>query len=341
MSNKIGRNYLCPCGSGKKYKHCCLIHDQQSNQVSDNNFIPGFHETLSNQEFSSLEEAQAFMNGFTQKQNQAPQADFHGLSSEQMHRLLNFTFESPEVIFFSEQFTNNIKAPMFTLFYMLVEHISEKGLKPTAKGNLPRNLCREIALHYLGEEKYQEQIRFGQINKEEDYFDLHVVRLVAELSGLIRKYKGKFILSKKCKNLLTKEDNKQLFLLLLKAYITKFNWGYWDRYEELNFIQQSFAFTLYLLKQYGEDRLSSEFYADQFLKAFPALLQEVTHTPYFEPEDELKRCYTLRVLKRFTGFLGLAQVEPVGDDELLVKEYSIQKLPLLDELVRFPKGTKH
>lgn len=21
---KIGRNDLCPCGSGKKYKHCCL-----------------------------------------------------------------------------------------------------------------------------------------------------------------------------------------------------------------------------------------------------------------------------------------------------------------------------
>lgn len=24
MSNKIGRNAPCPCGSGKKYKKCCL-----------------------------------------------------------------------------------------------------------------------------------------------------------------------------------------------------------------------------------------------------------------------------------------------------------------------------
>nr|WP_226382956.1 SEC-C metal-binding domain-containing protein [Burkholderia mayonis] len=22
---KIGRNEPCPCGSGRKYKHCCLI----------------------------------------------------------------------------------------------------------------------------------------------------------------------------------------------------------------------------------------------------------------------------------------------------------------------------
>ena len=25
---KIGRNDLCPCGSGKKYKHCCMQRDQ-------------------------------------------------------------------------------------------------------------------------------------------------------------------------------------------------------------------------------------------------------------------------------------------------------------------------
>ncbi|WP_426807395.1 SEC-C metal-binding domain-containing protein [Streptococcus anginosus] len=24
MRNKIGRNEKCPCGSGKKYKKCCL-----------------------------------------------------------------------------------------------------------------------------------------------------------------------------------------------------------------------------------------------------------------------------------------------------------------------------
>ena len=24
-NKKIGRNELCPCGSGKKYKKCCLL----------------------------------------------------------------------------------------------------------------------------------------------------------------------------------------------------------------------------------------------------------------------------------------------------------------------------
>ncbi|MCQ2565001.1 MAG: SEC-C domain-containing protein, partial [Clostridia bacterium] len=28
-SSHIGRNDLCPCGSGKKYKNCCMLKDQQ------------------------------------------------------------------------------------------------------------------------------------------------------------------------------------------------------------------------------------------------------------------------------------------------------------------------
>lgn len=27
---KIGRNDPCPCGSGKKYKHCCLLKESMS-----------------------------------------------------------------------------------------------------------------------------------------------------------------------------------------------------------------------------------------------------------------------------------------------------------------------
>ena len=28
MNRRIGRNDLCPCGSGKKYKKCCLRNDK-------------------------------------------------------------------------------------------------------------------------------------------------------------------------------------------------------------------------------------------------------------------------------------------------------------------------
>lgn len=28
MNQKIGRNDPCPCGSGKKYKNCCMLKDK-------------------------------------------------------------------------------------------------------------------------------------------------------------------------------------------------------------------------------------------------------------------------------------------------------------------------
>jgi hypothetical protein len=30
MSEKVGRNDPCPCGSGKKYKNCCFIKEKQA-----------------------------------------------------------------------------------------------------------------------------------------------------------------------------------------------------------------------------------------------------------------------------------------------------------------------
>jgi hypothetical protein len=41
-SNNVGRNAPCPCGSGKKYKHCCLSKhmaaEQAKNMTQENNF---------------------------------------------------------------------------------------------------------------------------------------------------------------------------------------------------------------------------------------------------------------------------------------------------------------
>lgn len=34
MSKKIGRNDLCPCGSGKKYKQCCLAKASKPKTLS-------------------------------------------------------------------------------------------------------------------------------------------------------------------------------------------------------------------------------------------------------------------------------------------------------------------
>jgi len=63
----------------------------------------------------------------------------------------------------------------------------EKGLTATATGNLPRNVFREAASAYWGDESIREDGRIVPIGKEEDFSHLHVTQLVEGLSGLIRK----------------------------------------------------------------------------------------------------------------------------------------------------------
>ncbi|OEU62894.1 MAG: hypothetical protein BA870_02300 [Desulfuromonadales bacterium C00003094] len=332
----IGCNDPCPCGSGLKYKKCCLgRRSDPPNSGAPDSLHDEVRQALEGRDFDSLEEANAFLADYTRQRSQQPLADFAGLSSEQMYRLLYYPFESPDLVLFPQTLPEEPKAPILTLFSLLVEAIGEQGLKPTAKGNLPRKFCREAALAFWGEEAYGEHTKYGAINKEEDFFDLHVTRVVAELVGLVRKYKGKFILSRNCRSLLAQGGMAAVYPQLLQVCAKEFNWAYRDGYAELPFIQQSFLFTLYLLSRFGNDWRSSVFYEDHFLQAFPMVLDELMSLTYQTPEQQARSCYTLRTLVHFAGFLGLATVEPVESDQPLVRQYRVKKSPQLDNAVQF------
>lgn len=332
----VGRNDPCPCGSGKKYKKCCMGREETGplNAEAEDIFAD-LHQALEGHVFDSLEDAQVFCEGFIRQRNQAPADDFHGLSPEQMHRILNFPFTSPRLVNFPDHLETAPAAPILTLFSLLAEAIDEQGLKTTAKGNLPQKFCRDAALAFWGEETYLRNTRFCGINREEDFIELHVTRLVAGLSGLVRKYKGRFILSRDCRSLMAETGLSGVYPRLFRAYAERFNWAYWDRYPDIHFIQQSFLFTMYLLSRYGDDWRHQTFYEDCFLQAFPMVLNEVEPGPLFTPEENIRSCYTLRTLLRFAEFLGLAMVESLPSDKPYRREYRIKKSPLLDDAVRY------
>ena len=331
----VGRNDSCPCGSGKKFKRCCLGKEsgaapaQAAASASE-----ALHNALKGHQFNSLEEAQAFVTRHVEMQNQRPLEEFHGLSPDQMRRIMDRPFNSPELVRFPESLDLMPTAPILQLFALLADAIGEQGLKPTAKGNLPRNFCREAAQAYWGDETYQDNTRYGGINREEDFFDLHVTRMVAELAGLIRKYRGRFILSRDCRKLLTDGGLGAIYPRLFRTYVEKFNWAYRDGYPELHLIQSASLFTLYLLTLCGDVSRSQAFYEQAFLRAFPMLLDELPANEVGSPEETVRSCYTWRALVNLARFLGLATVESTSDD-ILNREYRVKSLPLLGQIVQF------
>lgn len=331
-----GRNDLCPCGSGLKYKKCCADkHAADERQRVMGPVMDELKELLKGKNFSSLEEANAFLRRHSQQRNQAPIDAFHGLSPEQMHRFLHFPFESSPLVTFSPALENIPLVPILSLFNLLAAAIGEDGLKATATGNLPRSFCREAARVYLGEEEYQRWSRYGEMRSEPEFREMHTTRLVAGLAGLVRKYKGKFILSKECRKLLAEPGQPGIYPRLFKAFTREYNWAYNDRFEEISFIQQSFLFSLYLLTRYGGEWRSNAFYEDAFLRAFPTLLSQVQPVgSYFSPERVLRLSCSTRSLDRFALYFGLVEIEYPESDRY-ANEFRVRTLPLLKQVVQF------
>ncbi len=338
--HKVGRNDPCPCGSGKKYKKCCLARDEAAPQpavgtpVAAEMALSDMMRDIRDQKFSSKEELDALISGYNDRRSQRPVDDFEGLSSQQMHKLMNFPFESPDLIEFPSVLDNPPSAPIVTLFSMLVDAIGEDGLKPTATGNLPRKVVQDIALLYWGEEKYQEETNYASIRSEDDFYQLNVTRLVAGLAGLVRRYKGRFILSRKCRDLMKQGGMRAVYPVLFRALMARFNWGYMDRYPETGIVQTLSTYTLYLLTRYGNEWRANTFYEDAFLRAYPSILDVVEPRAYESREEVIRGMYSLRCFRRFAEFAGLMEIDHESE-ERYGRVFKMRKTPLLSDVARF------
>ncbi|MGI9570455.1 MAG: hypothetical protein ACR2PH_12140, partial [Desulfobulbia bacterium] len=222
------------------------------------------------------------------------------------------------------------------LFLTIVDAVGECGLKATAKGNLPLKFCKEAA-QQLQQQEDDGTVRLliGGIRSERDLDALHCTRLVAELAGFIRKYRGRFILTKKCREMLDRRDSQGLYFELFKAYTTKFNWGYRDGHPEAELVQHSFLYTLFLLTSFGAKPRPQRFYEDKFLTAFPMALEMFPETGYSTAEESARHCYFSRALDQFAVFFGLAELKVEVPPELYSRKYAIHKSDLLDQFLAF------
>jgi hypothetical protein len=366
-----GRNDPCPCGSGKKYKKCCLhapsdsaatgnsaaggnVYTELPNSDADyvesgsakqsgvlnpalsNRVNDDLRDALAGQQFESIEQANAFVQQHMAQRNSTGLAEFHGLSPEQMNLLINHPFDSPALVTFPDNYRVDDTVPYVFFFDRLLAAVGNNNFKPTERGNLPRNFCRVVALKWEGEDGYAKRTRYGGINSESDFFELNCFRHVCEFAGYLRKYRGKYIIGKECRQLLKVGGPSAVYRGLFKTYSTKLDWGFGDGYPEfLSLIQRFWAFALYLLQQFGDQWRPAGFYENAFLRAFPALADPTLETSYQSAEEAVKAAFRIRVLQHWLPMFGLAEFENLEPDELLSRNYRVRKTPLADQVAVF------
>ncbi len=340
---KVARNDPCPCGSGKKYKKCCYLNDSDMAKAKAVNPASALNEdikeAMQDKDFESIDEANEFLNNFMQQRNNQRVDVFHGLSSDKMHSLLTQPFENNEVLLFNEQALLSVdNLPQTRVMFLamaIIEGVGDKGIKATAKGNLPRNLCRAIHTEFIAAFGAPKYVR--TVSKEEDFFDLHAVRVLLELAKLVRVYKGKYILTAPMKKLLAKPEQMpgKMYGLLFKTYCLEFNWAYRSYDEEFAFIQHSVAFSLYMLAKYGHSLKDGNWYAKEFLSAFPRLVDDIEFHSYVQDnqEYEIHSCYEHWLMNSFCEFFGLVTVKRTKID-VFNELQEVQTTPLFSKFIK-------
>ncbi|MBN1196797.1 MAG: hypothetical protein JXA62_05265 [Candidatus Aminicenantes bacterium] len=176
--------------------------------------------------------------------------------------------------------------------------------------------------------------------REDEFPLLFMTRHCATFAGLMRKYRGRFMLTRKGRGLLEKEAFGEVFHALFAAAARKWNWGCRDGYPELYAIQSTGLISLRWLHLFGDlPRDEYSFYAQRFLKAFPAILRFMPNDAITKDREKMvRRAYALRFFERFALAFGLAERQGWPRDMFLCHlegERLIRKTSLLNQYIDF------
>lgn len=281
----------------------------------------------------TMEELNQKLGEFSHAQNNLPISDFEGYSSQEMHKILHFTFDTDSPIRFNPLDAHEYaQIPILRQIKRLTEIIAQTGqVKLTAAGYLPIKIVRE--LYPLGAPDEIIENGISKLGKEMDCIPVHLARLLTEVSGICKKRKGVLSLTANGTKIIT--DDSKLFDYILRAFCQKFNWHYFDYYSDNErsgtIGQLGFGFSLILLCKYGNVERLDRYYADKYFRAFPILLETV-RTTYGTLQDYCFNCYSLRTFERFLYHFGLVEIKKERQ-KLFQKEIYIKKTPLFDRLI--------
>jgi len=299
---------LCPCGSGRTFAECCGAAPSAGGSSGTSEVMREIQQQLEDREFADEAELQAFADDLMARRNRRGLDDFDGLSPSQMEALLYHPFESPPLDNLEGRLRSDIDAPILALFRIIADAARERGIKLTARGNLPLKLVKHGDAWLQADGGLPDEIH-RRVSTERDVRPFHHVRLIAELAGLLRKSRGYLYLTRRAEKMLDKDDRAALYARLFQAFARRFNWAYGDGFDELLSAQHGFGFTLYLLHRHGGEWRPATFYEDGFLRAFPMALDNAEEgMTGLDPERRTRLAWSLRTFHGFGYLCGLVEL---------------------------------
>ncbi|MEY4588052.1 MAG: hypothetical protein RL497_128 [Pseudomonadota bacterium] len=329
---KIGRNDPCHCGSGKKYKHCCLEGaSKQHGEILDE-----FAQSIAMNPHLNLDELNVLMAHKMTERNNRPIADFCGLSATQMSNWLSAPFD--ELLWVTINTPTDLSAcPVMRYLDLIVREAIQQGgsIKATTKGNLPVKLVKQASalLPEFAIALYEQDISISDYagNNEDNFRALHYTRVLAEVTGILTLKSGRFWLSQSAQEQYLAGGINGFFLLILEAAVGKFNWAYLDSWENGIDLRTFWLFMLWRVHSHGS--LIKMF--KEVAIAFPDLLVTLSAAGEHKPDWLLPIIINVRFVDRFLQYWGFVIHDPRGRHLATDATEKTQVLPLLKQTFIF------
>ncbi|WJG09408.1 SEC-C metal-binding domain-containing protein [Aliiglaciecola sp. LCG003] len=329
---KIGRNDPCPCGSGKKYKGCCM--DQVSKQHAE--IADDIQQSVLMNPNLDIDQLNVIAQHKMAQRNNHPNEDFCGLTPTQMANWLYAPLN--ELAWVKINTPDDLSSsPVMRYLALILDEALQSGgsFKATSKGNLPAKLVKQASalLDEFAVAQYQTVPSISEYSgsNEDKLNGLHYTRVLAQLSGILYVKSGRFHMKKAAQKQYQAQGISAFFLPMLEAAVAKYNWGYLDGWSEDIDLQTFWLFMLWRVQSHGSiDQL-----IDEMCIAFPDLLLQFPKGEYSTPSEQLGYRIEARFIKRFLEFWGFIIVNPrrVLDNKPLPRKADIQ--PLLVQTFEF------
>lgn len=267
--------------------------------------------------------------------NNRPIDDFENYSPNEMTYILYDTFHENSVIGFQDNPSHEVlkQIPFLQQVKYLLNLVLNQGeIKLTAKDFLPTKMVSDIYNQGFIKDEHIESGLY-KLYKETDSNVIYLTRIISELAGLLKRAKGKLTLTKKGKDLLNEKKEFELFKAIFLTFAGKFNWGFFDGYEDGRVGQLGFGFTLILLEKYGEKFKGMSFYTSKYLRAFPFLRENFTDS-YRTVDEQVNRCYSIRTFERFLKYFWLIEIK-YGKG--IIDDFEVKKTEIFDKLFTIEK----
>ncbi len=344
MTSKPGRNEPCPCGSGRKYKNCCLEKENRIEAMKKNfpgeddikkyeEFADNWDRTkgpvpsymqykgepnaatssmsdlqskMAEMDFKSLEEVQAFVNREMNAANNTPREEFLGITSSQMHLLTrNFFAANSGLVELNE----NINPALLEELSVIKQSVYLLNILSETDSGI-KSTERGNFPRNLTQEFYKLFIEKGDISprvpsKEEDVPELIKLRFFLTDSGLMKKQHNRFGLTKKGRELHNNLNVYRLYSMIFFYFSDRLNWLSGTRYpDEFEYVQSSLVFGLYILKRRASDFITGEEIAGIYKAAFPEMVKKIDSGYNF---SIFTSGFRMLFLEEYARYLGLVE----------------------------------